>query len=148
MSRAPRLTADAAPLAGDRHAERTQEQRLDCEEGEQLGPAQHLVARLGGGWLRLRLLRLLWLHVRGDWRIGRREQTERGAPRSRAALRHGPTRHGQQGKRGGDGGEQAAPETVSDWRLGALSCQAAISSPSTCPHKDRSSYSEFIFVNR
>jgi hypothetical protein len=49
MSRAPRLTADAAPFAGDRHPEPAQQQRLDAEEGEQLGRAQHLVARLGGG---------------------------------------------------------------------------------------------------
>jgi hypothetical protein len=49
MSRAPRLTADAAAFPGNRHPEPTHKQRLDAEEGEQLGHAQHLVARLRGG---------------------------------------------------------------------------------------------------
>jgi hypothetical protein len=146
MSRATRLTTDAAALAGDRDREPTQKQRLDAEESEQLGRAQHLVVCLGGGQLRLWQLRLLRLLGRSNWRGGRRERTERGAPGRGAALRHRRSRHGEKHKRDGDRSEQAARGTVSVWRRGAVSCQTAISSPSRRSHKDRLSHSEFIFV--
>jgi hypothetical protein len=147
MSRATRPAPDAAALAGDRDSEPTQKQHLDAEEGQQLGRAQHLVVCLGGGQLRLWLLRLLRLLGRSDWRGGRSERTERGAPGRGAALRHRPTRHGEKDQRDGDRGQRAACGTVSDAPRGAVSCQAAISSSSSCPHKDRLTHSEFIFMN-
>jgi hypothetical protein len=126
MSRATRLTADAASLARDRDSEPTQEQHFDAEEGEQLGRAQHLVVCLGYAQLRLWLLRLLRLLGRSDWRGGRGERIECGTPGRRAALRHRRTRHGEKDERDGDRGQRAACATVSDSRRGAVSGQASI----------------------
>jgi hypothetical protein len=82
----------AAPFAGDCHAQRTEKQDFDAHQGEHRGSAEHLIARVGGGQLRLRLRlrrhRLLCRLVGRSHRSGRLERAERRALRERRAGPH------------------------------------------------------------
>lgn len=165
--RTPRVPAatssasDAAPLARDRPAERTEKQDLDAHEDEHLGRAEHTIVGLGHAWLRLQRLwlrhlwrlRLLLLRTPRH-RTGRRDRTKRGASGRASAfsgrgrvLRQGRAGHCQQGKRERRRREQLACGATGDSGMERVCRQGSISSSPARPDKDRSSHWEFIFVN-